>query len=360
MRQEHTWYVMRYRRGMTLVELLMVVAVMTILMVVAIPMLRPAFEDRQLREASRQVNTVFAGAQARAASTGRSVGIWIERQRDEDGRLYATRLYTAEVSPGYTGAILGARATIEPTTFTLPPSAATEWPNEFDGTSLGRLHFSEGNAYLQSLVADTEIFFIRFDHKGYNYACIRVGADFFISTPLGIPPGTAHTGSGLTYEITRGPSKSAVTPVTLPGDSILDLTVSGVGLSQYSHSFDYELLPSPPPSPLPPPAPVIIMFAPTGQLGHVYVDNVAKMPVGPVHLLVGRRSKISDDVTLHDPELSNISDSTNLWITINNRTGAITTDDNAATYALPPGTPRTQRIRAAREFARASRQKGGQ
>ena len=58
-------------RGMTLVELMMVISIMTILMAVAIPLIRPAFQDRQLREASRQINAFFAGAKARAAETGR-------------------------------------------------------------------------------------------------------------------------------------------------------------------------------------------------------------------------------------------------------------------------------------------------
>ena len=62
----------RRRHGLTLVELLMVITIMTILMVVAIPMIRPAFQDRNLREAARQVNTFLRVAQARAARTGAS------------------------------------------------------------------------------------------------------------------------------------------------------------------------------------------------------------------------------------------------------------------------------------------------
>ena len=99
-------------RGMTLVELMMVISIMTILMAVAIPLIRPAFQDRQLREASRQINAFCAGAR-RAAETGRPHGVWIEAAGVPGEPQYAVRLYTAEVSPNFTGEVLGARATVE-------------------------------------------------------------------------------------------------------------------------------------------------------------------------------------------------------------------------------------------------------
>ena len=92
-------YNRRFRRGMTLVELLMVVATMTLLMAIAIPMVRPAFQNRQLREAARQTNAFFAGAMARAGETGRPVGVWIEASGVPGDPQYATRLYLAEVAP---------------------------------------------------------------------------------------------------------------------------------------------------------------------------------------------------------------------------------------------------------------------
>ncbi len=367
----------RFRFGMTLVELLMVITIMTILLAVAVPMLRPAFRDRQLREGSRQVNAFFAGAKSRAAETGRSVGVWIERRRSEDNSLYSTQLYLAEVSPSFTGSVVGTRATVEyPTAISPPiPPSSPEWPLEFDYTNLGELYFWDAkginfdlstSALLRNLVANYEVFFIRFDHKGSYYSCMRydVGATahFLISLTFGeIPRGTEHvpppaTFAGLTFEITRGPSKSIVSPQTLSGDAILDLTVSGVGLGQHAHAFDFQV---PQPNPLPPPAPVIIMFTPAGQVGFVYVDNIARLPNGSIYLLVGRRAKIANGATLGDPELSNLADPANLWLTINNRTGAITTDDNAATDFMPASVSVRERIKAAREFARGSRQKGG-
>ena len=108
-----TTEIVRIKRcqGMTLVELLMVISIMTILLVVAIPMIRPAFQDRNLREASRMVNAFFAGAKARAAETGRPVGVWIERlDGTAMGARTARRLYIAEVAPSFSGSTLSSRA----------------------------------------------------------------------------------------------------------------------------------------------------------------------------------------------------------------------------------------------------------
>ena len=55
-----------------------------------------------------------------------------------------------------------------------------------------------------------------------------------------------------------------------------------------------------------------------------------------MYLFIGRRSKVispADAATVDDPELSNLADPANFWLTINNRTGAVTTEDNAATIS---------------------------
>jgi hypothetical protein len=159
----------------------------------------------------------------------------------------------------------------------------------------------------------------------------------------------------LPYEITRGPVRSSVTPLTLPGDSVIDLSVSGVG------SSGYEL----DPGAIAPwvATPVIIMFAPSGRVDHVYAANLAFRPFAPLHLLIGRRAKVVSPLTdMSDPQRCNLADPTSLWITIAERTGSIFTSDNADTSFLPPATPPydpSLRIKAAREFARSSIQKGG-
>ena len=69
----------RQQRGLTLVELLTVIAVMAILLSVAVPVIRPSLKDRKLRESARLINAYVAGVQARATELGRPVGIVLSR-----------------------------------------------------------------------------------------------------------------------------------------------------------------------------------------------------------------------------------------------------------------------------------------
>lgn len=330
------------RRGLTLVELLMVITIMTILLVVAVPMVRPAFQDRNLREAARQVNVFLAGAQARAAELGRPVGVWIERIDDTElGSRHASRLYLAEVAPSFNGSTLDARATVTDL-----------------GGEVGRLNLSAvDDAILRTLVEPNEKFTVKFNHQGYDYRGLRQpGGDFEIWIPLGAPPGTDRA-PGLPFAITRGPVRSAAAPLTLPGDSVIDLSLSGIG------AVGREMDPGSAPWTA---SPVVILFAPNGRVDHLYVNFLAFQPFAPLHLLIGRKGKVVNpkEVDTWNPQTTNLADPTSLWVTISERTGAIITADNADTSNLPPASPPppydpSLRLKAAREFARLGVQKGG-
>ncbi len=79
----------RPRRGMTLIELLVVIIIITTLVAAVIPLLSPANDDRQLRKATRGLNTYITGAQSRAASSHRPFGIAIKRLSGVTGKNVA-------------------------------------------------------------------------------------------------------------------------------------------------------------------------------------------------------------------------------------------------------------------------------
>jgi type II secretory pathway pseudopilin PulG len=76
----------RLRGGLTLVELLVVIIIITTLVAAAIPLMAPSSVERQLREASRGVNTYIAAAQAKAISQGRPFGVALRRLSKTTGR----------------------------------------------------------------------------------------------------------------------------------------------------------------------------------------------------------------------------------------------------------------------------------
>ena len=63
------------RRGVTLIELLVVVSIMLIVTVIAVPAMKPALENRKIREAARAVNVYLGSARNHAIELGRPVGV---------------------------------------------------------------------------------------------------------------------------------------------------------------------------------------------------------------------------------------------------------------------------------------------
>jgi len=67
------------RRGVTLVELLIVIVIMLMVTAVVIRATAPALSGRRVREAARMVDVFINGARSRAQQTGNSYGVMIER-----------------------------------------------------------------------------------------------------------------------------------------------------------------------------------------------------------------------------------------------------------------------------------------
>jgi prepilin-type N-terminal cleavage/methylation domain-containing protein len=102
------------RAGMTLIELLVVIVILTTVVAAAIPIMAPSNVDRQLREATRTLNTFITGAQARAIASGRPYGIALKRlsqETDTDGNPFnpnddrgaCLEVFYVEQPPAYTG-----------------------------------------------------------------------------------------------------------------------------------------------------------------------------------------------------------------------------------------------------------------
>jgi len=194
------------RQAFTLVELLIVMAIAVLLTASAIHLARPSFQDRKVREASRQLNAMFANAKAQAAERNRPFGVWLQRT---PGNLnQCLDVYLAEVPPPYTGDMLNATATVSAgnvLTFDQPGAAGT-------------LTASPGG-----LIEIGESFFIRFNYQGELYQGFFNGVTLTLSST---PPITI---SGLPFQIYRNPRKAAGAPLELSNGIAIDLGYSGVG-----------------------------------------------------------------------------------------------------------------------------------
>jgi len=344
--------------GLTMIELLIVVAVMVILIGIALPVMKTGIEARRLREASRQVNTAVTLAKSLAAETDRYAGLLIDVESlpEDRTKLFARRLYLAETPPPYAGDMVGATAAI-----TAP----------FQATFL-----DANSANLVNVVNDGDL--IRFDHRNPYYR---------INDPP--PPGTlppfALNLSGppfwpevkvppleLSYEIIRSPEKSSSTPFELPSGAVIDLNNSGSGLTDISLSrgapaawmasfayqrgiycqptmsngFNYVAVAAVSPflsagsEPVWPttlgktvvdnnitwrcvaPRPVTVVFGPSGRMTGVMglTPAMSNMPTETLHLLIGDLENIG---------ALNLANGSGLWVSVGHHTGRITTAENA-------------------------------
>lgn len=364
--------------GLTMIELLIVVAVMVILMGIALPMMKTGIEGRRLREAARQVNTGVTLAKALAAEKGRLAGLLIDTEvfpEDSTKKLFARRLYLAETPPPYGGDIVGAAATI------IAPGQA-------------RFNDDGCSSNLTNVVKVGD--FVRFDFRNPVYTVTAIDLTT-PTTPVLTLSGSPwpSTGASLPYQFARLPEKSSATPLELPNGAAIDVSKSGFGLTDVSLATAH---PSSPPVWLPgtayvignycrpsrpngfcylatvagtsaaaepawpttlgqtvgdggvtwqclPAAPIMIVFAPSGRVGGVMGLNPALglAPTQTLHLLIGNLENLGD---------ANLTDPATLWVSIGHHTGRVTTAESGVSAS-------NLTIQAAREFAQMAQGKGG-
>ena len=301
-----------HSRGMTLIELLVIIMILVSLLALALPQVRPAMESRKLREAARLVNAYTLGAQARAAETGRPAGLWLERNSNLNNACFD--MYIAEVPLPYSGDTTAAGAT-------LVSSNATTYPITVN---------------LSGVTAPTSTFalyavgdLIRFNNRNPLYQITEVnGTEIKIApqagAPAALPP---YSVNPVPFQIFRKPIKSAGSPQSMPNGTTIDLSISGTGADGTElNSTSTE--------------PVIIMFQPTGAIDRVYIDGVGQFPLNKLHLMVGKTAA------------NNLLQQNAHWISIEPSSGALSTSENVVTSS-------SNTLTAARAFARSGQGTGG-
>jgi type II secretory pathway pseudopilin PulG len=89
------------RRGVTLVELLVVILIMLLITAVTVPAIAPSMKNRDVREAARMIDVFINGARTRAQQTGHSYGVMIERMPGQPNG--SVTLSYCEQPDAYTG-----------------------------------------------------------------------------------------------------------------------------------------------------------------------------------------------------------------------------------------------------------------
>lgn len=381
----------RRRRGLTLLELLVVITIMLILLAVMVPRLRPMMEQRRMREAARTVSVFFGAARSRAMETGRPVGVSIERLKMQPDAAVTLRM--VEEPPLYAGDVIGARVRVRRLGTTnrfqvlfVPPGDVAAMLTQVVPVHVGdlmRFEYqavpyrvlgldmdSDGNpdADPDGIIGDPGF------PVGVNPVVMLVELDpaegvvpaWPAATPNAPwpPQGTGVGSRRLAFQITRRPQPTAAAPVRLPGRTVIDLTASGT---------DSMALTGPPLGFVPvdkdtvtpgvqDPSPVIVMFNPDGRVSSVSYQDTPRAVTEVLYFLVGRWERMpaeSGGTPLAEDGLYNWQDITNFWIVVNPNTGLVLTAPLLGDTVAATGVKTPSSLVVARDDARNMRGIGG-
>lgn len=322
----------RQNRGLTLVELLVVIVILSMVTVATIPLMQPPSGERKIREAARNVATTFELARARATETGRPAGVWIEPQAKVNGAVEAYKLFLCDVPPPYAGDTTTSSASVTNNgmmvTVTLNNSGSA--PSLVKYGDRIRLNYRGPWYRIDGGTDGTNI------SGGGLTLAINQAPDF--------APAPAE-GNNIPFEIIRQPVKSSITPTILPTNApaaIVDLSQSGYGNSghgenAFGHGSNLK--------------PVVVTFTPTGRVHQVqhYDGNDLEIdqPTAMIYLLVRLRKEegLMENGVAYTATDS-FKDFSAYWIGINPTTGLVSVASVYSDSTSPPA-DRTESRKAA-------------
>ena len=337
------------RAGMTLVELLVVVAIIGLLAVTVLPNVATTTENRRSREAARVTSTFFAKAQSRAIGRPEWAGVTILPPSTNTAALFAIDLFQANVPQVYRGESYASTATISSSdtgfrrALTFTPDGTIPNPRNVQSGDLIRFD-GRGPWYeLSGTGAGTKVQF-----RGSTG--IQSAAEMVAQTERNTPWPT--TGAPHPFEILRQPVRNG-SAFTIPDSRCVDLAWSGFGNSSYTRFVN-------PGTPVTVPT-VTVLFDATGRVRQIFTQNAAganRVTVtGPVYFLVGRVDRANNDPTLastydgtDDTKGFNWQYGDSYWIVIDPASGIVKTSE-----CLPKQTD----VVSSQLFARSETPTGG-
>jgi prepilin-type N-terminal cleavage/methylation domain-containing protein len=324
------------RRGVTLVELLVVISILVLLAAATISSVRGTLEERRVREAGRALSVYLGSARNRALETGRPCGIAIQRfGTTAPLNSFAMIVEQVEVPPPYAGDLIGAVAFL---------SVSNSQPGV--SVTLKATFGPPINAAMVN-VGDT----IQFNGQGppfavasgenlgqFNKTCSNVTTQPFVLGGGQLTPWMFNQPpNGVPYKIYRRPMKGPASPLQLPSGAVIDLQFSGWDGGDFSTGTN----------------PIVILFSPNGSLDRLYCDSV---PNGvqsislPIYLLVGKRERVGGGAD----GIFNWQDLHNRWIAMNPQTGLLATAE--IYYTQQTGAPG---LAESRTYAKKFQSMGG-
>jgi prepilin-type N-terminal cleavage/methylation domain-containing protein len=347
-------------RGMTLVELLVVVAIFVLLAVTVLPAIQATAESRRSREAARMVTSFMTQAHARAI--GRREWSGFQLIAAGTSSLAAIDLCPTEVPPVYRGDTVPALLTVsgtDPTRRQASWSGGALQSSSAAGVQANDLiRFGDEACWyeLAGTPAAAVSGSVAFRYRGHASGATEDAGNQPHNTPW--PPASVP----LSFEILRQPSIGG-SPLSIPAGRAIDLFWSGFGppTSALYRRLDVTGGTSPTAG-----ATTSVLFDGTGRLRQILVRNAAGTPTtrltvtGPLFLLVGRvdrAGQASAVLNAADDSLgANWQYPDSVWIAIDPMTGVVR---SAECKPNAVGANDTERLLDSQEWIRQALLMGG-
>lgn len=338
------------RNAFSLIELLIVLAVVVLLAGITLPSFKGMLDDQRASQAARIVQSVAESARARAIALGRPVALIFDRVPVDTSAPPAfnlnadntsTRLSIGEVFPAYegdwaasTGILMDTDTDGAPDAISIELAKVSSLIDPATNTATGLVNVGDlirlsDHAQMFSITS------ITVTGSSPNFM-VLIGFDnppagFGLSEPLWT------TGAGqVRFRLIRRPSKTLAGSTVLPRGMCVDLSESGIGLSGNEFVVGMRASSSMPDLY----GPLFVVFNARGAVDGVYyrlntgVPSFASTsPTGVLHFLVGRTEQVQPggtaSVSDRDNFKTNLLDGRNIWLSINPFTGAIYSSPNA-------------------------------
>ncbi|MDR1485131.1 MAG: prepilin-type N-terminal cleavage/methylation domain-containing protein [Planctomycetaceae bacterium] len=341
--------------GMTLVELLVVMAIMAILVAFSIPALKPMLESQRAANGARVVALKLQQTRLKAMRESRPCGI--EFMRFDSNTRVSLQMRTVRDAPNFIRLVVsgyevrcivfpsgnGSTATIRLVKQLANQTANQTW-KEIDTTNPTASEDIEIVGIWKRKVV--EGLSIQFNRQGRWYYLTDHFTISDYSDPGPLPSSASAPVSEGVYEdavefnVTQRPVSMLNSVTVLPRGTVIDLQHSGHESTMRTTSPSFSNLTigdHTPATATPVPQSVIVMFSPAGYVDRFYIDGsesrgdtLNHRPFrGVFYFLVGEWDKIDPD----EDGRNNLATPSNFWVTIKDRDGTVRISPNAETTA---------------------------
>ncbi len=327
--------------GLTIIELLVTVAILSVLTAILIPRMRIVNKDRNIRESARQVGSLFSSASQRAVAEG-GAGILLERHPNfvdtNNVNFACTTMYVMRNLPAYIGDDFNSMA------------YANSSSNNIVNIDVPLEHVV-GNPERQIVQVND---YIRLNNSSVRYRIsdvvprsdvsefpnlrleLTLDTGGYIPLPS-LPPAGASPPEGVPFAIFRQPRKVESSRVELPPGFHIDLRFSGPlnggggsVLNEQTNTDTAGTLDFPRNPIIPRANEIRVLLDETGAIDRLFYYSSIPGPAGQI---VGAIPTDSLYMFVTSSEIDNainpITEPSNLWVTINGTTGGVNVGYNA-------------------------------